>query len=722
MNKTRIFRRALGLAAAVAAGVMTLPSMAQWWSADFQYRRSLVVPDSAVTSLPGEDIGVFTMSTGGLTHKNGADIRVVTGEGKERPMRILQYGPGDQVRVAFSLAPKVTRYWVYFGFNKDKELKPPTSAPLVIQRGVLLETWDYTSGGIHSLEEVENIFKNVKTLQGADFQPNIFLGVNPFGPENKLARRFTGWIFLRQDGDYAFTSVSTDASFILIDDKLVVESGGGKGAAGHVAKKDEESKGVRLKAGLHKLTYYHVNLHDDPTSAAAWRLPGAAKTDWKIIGPEAFSPIGRCRVGSLEQYGQALTIDFNWSIAGEAFTAGRYYQRMAFKASFHGNSKPECTWNFGDGQTAKGESVEHVYLKPGEYTVTVTARGGAANELKRTNRVFVHRAWERVADDDDKLDLPAKHLNTVAKYDYVKLPSSHSAEVVRLMNEAGRLDEIVRAGEAMVASGKASADDLDLAMPLVNKVLLDQKKFAESAALLIKAAELTKNNATLATLKTMAGQSLLALRDEKSLAQAMELFDEVVKRYSASTTVSGIRESCIGRGDIWRLRGDGPKARRAYREAGIWQEHAQVNPDLLRGNFARHIEDYIREGTKLRDGARGVPKNAAASQKFFADARDNLDQWAYVFPGDKLDGYWSLLKVRLDMATEQYAEALLECQTLLGASPTSNYGAQLLMIECQIYEKLKQPDKAKAALQRIVDEFKESPLAAEAAKKLGAAK
>jgi len=710
MDKTRNFRRVFLVAVAMAVGGATLSSAAQWWSLDFQYQRSLTVPESALTKMPGEDIAVFTMTTGGLTLPGGADIRIVTPEGKERPYRVLQVGPGDQIRIAFSLT-RSTRYTVYFGpTDKTKELKKSTVEPLTnIQRGVLLETWAYEGGGIGTLGDVQSIFIRAKKFLGADFQPNIWLGVNPFGPENKIARRFTGWINIPQgqEGVFGFTTDSTDASFLLVDDELVVANGGGHGALGAVRKQDEDAPGIRLKAGLRKITFLHVNLHDNPISTAAWRMPGAAKQDWKVIDPKFFTPVGQARVGPLKQYGQNQTLDFTITPAGETFAGGKYYQRIAFKASFDSGAKADATWNFGDGQTAKGDSVEHVYLKPGEYTVTVTARSGS-NELTRTNRIFVQRPWARV--HLDELDPLAKHIDIIRKYDYGNLPPGQAAEVIKLMELAERTDDIIQAGKALVASGKSDAGDLDIAMPIVNKAMRGKRLFADAAALQIQAIELTKNHATLAMLKVMAGQNLLALRDEKSLEKAMGLFDETVRRHSSASLTPYIREAHIGKGDIWRLRKDGDRARRAYRDAGIWKEAGLVNLDLVRGGNARHIEEYLREAAKT--------KVAADKQKFYADAQTYVEKWAYVFPADKMDGYWSLLKVQVDIATGQLAEAIAECETLVAVSPTSNYGAELLMLQSQLHERLKEPAKAKAALERIVEQFKESPLAEEAARKL----
>ena len=694
--------------AAVAVGAV-LPAAGQWWSTDFQYRRSLTVSESALTKLPGEDIGVFTMFTGGLTLPNGSDIRVVGPDGKERPVRILQVGPGDQVRVAFSLT-RSQRYTVYFGPKDPKDVKKSAVEPLKeIQRGVLLETWAFEGGGINTLSEVQTVFANAKKFLGADFQPNIWLGVNPFGPENKIARRFTGWINIpaAQEGDFGFSSDSSDASFILIDDQLVVSNGGGHGVAGGVRKEDEDSKGVRLKGGFHKLTYLHVNMGGDPVSLAAWRLPGAAKRDWKVIDPKFFAPVGVARVGPLEQYGQGQTLDFTAASAGETYAGGTYYQRMSFKASVNTGAKPECVWDFGDGQTARGDSVEHVYLKNGQYTVTVTA-GKGATPLTRTNRVFVQRPWARV--HLDELDPLVKHIEIVKKYDYGKLPPGQAAEVIRMMELAERTDDIIQAGKAMIASGKSDTPDLERAMPVVNKAMRSKGLYADAAALHIKAIDLAKDHATRAMVKTMAGQNLLELRDQKSLDRAMELFEDTIRRHSAASTTPYIREANIGRGDIFRFRKNAEQARRAYRDAGVLGGQGMINFELVRGGYARHIEEYLRMAART--------KNPAEAKQLFADAQDNVAKWAYTFPADKMDGYWSLLKVQTDIATGQFAEAILECDTLVSVSPTSNYGAQLLMIQSQLHERLKEPAKAKAALERIVEQYKESPLAEEAAKKI----
>jgi TolA-binding protein len=85
---------------------------------------------------------------------------------------------------------------------------------------------------------------------------------------------------------------------------------------------------------------------------------------------------------------------------------------------------------------------------------------------------------------------------------------------------------------------------------------------------------------------------------------------------------------------------------------------------------------------------------------------------------DKLDGYWSLLRGRLLASEGNYEAAIREAEVLVRVNSGSNYSPELLMIAADSYRKLAKADKATAVLQRIVKEYRDSPLAAEAAKKL----
>ena len=106
----------------------------------------------------------------------------------------------------------------------------------------------------------------------------------------------------------------------------------------------------------------------------------------------------------------------------------------------------------------------------------------------------------------------------------------------------------------------------------------------------------------------------------------------------------------------------------------------------------------------------------------YRDAAEALQQWEYEFPLEKLEGFSSLVRVRLELARLRYTKAAEEVEILVRANPRSNYAPELLMFGAEAYRQLGKRDVAKATLQRIVTGYPESPLAAEAAKKIKAEK
>jgi tetratricopeptide (TPR) repeat protein/chitodextrinase len=680
----------------VAAVVVLLlgPALVQaasWWSLDYPYRRSLTIPSSKASHLAGDEIATFTMYTGGLCKPDGSDLRVATHDGKEIPLRLLMVGPGDQVTLAFAVQPGTTFYHVYMG-----SAKPAAPLPkLKIQRGVMLETWGYEGGGVMTVDMVQKALDKSAKFIGRGFRPNIFNGHNPFGPENRIINVFTGYLLCPTDGEYTFGTSSHDASFLLVDDKLVVDYGGF-----HDVRAEVRAQGkVQLKSGIHKLTYYHVNGGDDPICVAAWKPPGADKI-W-TIGADSFTPVvTQVTVGPIEQYGKTVSIDFTMTQLAESFVDNRYYQRYSFQAvTFGGEPRTfQWSWDFGDGQVGKGESADHVYLLPGEYTVTAKTASGPNGPMKRTNRIFVSRPWDRVTDNE--IDSTASHANIVSEYNYAALRPEAIAEATVLLQRCERLDAIIAAGDALMKKDKVTAAALDTAMPIYTETLATKGQRPRAVAALLQAAKMTDNVATQATMLSSAGMQLMHMGGKDDLEKALGLFDGVVRKYDSLTTVPAIRQAKIGMGDVWRLRGVYEKAKEAYTEARPKSADDQNTSDSIsKGDYARHVEDYLRN-------------------KDFVSARDFLDKWEEAYPLDKLEGYWSLLKTKLCMAQDKPADAVTEASVLVSVAPLSNYAPQLLMIENEAYLKLKDPAKAKEALEMIVEKYKESPLAAEAAKKL----
>ena len=680
-------KRLAALAGALVAGALAAPAGGQqgWWNYHWSCRRAVTISDVPRAGLPGDEIGVVTMPTGGLIRRDAADVRVTSTTGKLLPHRVLMVGPGDRIRIAFALHARTTKYFVYFGNPKAEKPKDE----LQIRRGVLLESWGYRGGGISDLRRVQLAFKSAGGLIGRDFVGQVFLGHNPFGPQNRLCNRFTGYLVCRTAGEYLFSTSSRDASFLLIDGKLVVANGGLHPPQRRAAKRGR----IRLSKGLHELKVYHVNTRGDPVMVAAWQVPAAGRP-WKIPS-RAFAQIRRAKPGLIERYGKTLHADFIPDHAGETFMANRYFQRYVFEALFKGRlpGKAQCRWTFGDGLSATGRRCEHVYLRNGPFKVTLTVKA-PGRSLERTNTIYISRPWHRVT--SSRLDPLADHARIVAAYDFKNADSRDIGLAIALLNRAGQGKAVLRAGDALVKREAAPANVLREALPVYADRLAAGDP-ARAVAALLKGTEMTKAPAARCVLTVKAGRIALASGEAD---KALAIFGEAIKKYSALTTGRSIRDARVGIGDVWRLRGKYAQALEAYKSAGAARRSSYEKQAVRKGDLARHVEDYIRQG-------------------MFHDARDFLDRWEWEFPTDKLDGFSTLLRVRLAMGEKDYAAAAEQAEQLVRVNFRSNYAAELLMFAAKAYKANRKADLTRATLRRIVKSYPESPLAADAKKQLG---
>lgn len=71
-----------------------------------------------------------------------------------------------------------------------------------------------------------------------------------------------------------------------------------------------------------------------------------------------------------------------------------------------GNVAVGWSWDFGDGETAKGETVTHTYEKAGTYTVklTVTDSAGRSATVEEPLVVKAALATSDTSDDDESAD------------------------------------------------------------------------------------------------------------------------------------------------------------------------------------------------------------------------------------------------------------------------------------------------------------------------------
>jgi tetratricopeptide (TPR) repeat protein len=677
------------VSAALVLGLGTSPARA-WWNPAWTCRRLVTVPNFTPGKLPGEDVAVVTMPTGGLSKPDGSDFRVTTADDTELPCRVLMTGPGDVARIAF-VARGGGKYYVYFGNPKSDGL--PKDKQLDLQRGVLLEMWEFPGGAFRTLAQAQDAVSKAKVLLGRDFRDRVWNGHNPFGPQSAIAAVYTGWLNVTAEGEYDFAISSMNASFLLLDGNLLIDNGGAHGPQPNTGR----SAKTRLSPGLVKVTFYHVSNGGDPIAALTWCPPWERdKRLFNFVPPGAFTPVSHAAPGLMEQFGQGAAVDFLFEYAGESFVENRYFQRFAFNALAGGDAPRaiQWKWDFGDGQTSSEAQPQHVYLLNGEYKVQLSASMGGGT-LTRVNRVYVSRPWDHVT--DLKLDRIVDQAAIVQKYDFKALSPDAAAEAVILFHRVSQTDGVIEAGEALMAASQPAARGLAEALPYFVKALVAAGKADEAVDALTKAAQRAGSPAASSVLLVEAGRVALESKDDPK--RAGDLFGQVIQKNQAIAGAVVIRQAKIGMGDVYRFLGDTEKAKKAYEDARPRPVDRPGGMPFLKGDYARHVEEYIR----TRD---------------YESADDYLDEWGDAFPLDRLEGFWSLLRARLFFERGQFAQAVREAQVLARGNPTSNYAAEGLMLAADACQRMKQPDKASEFLRQVIKDYPETSFAADAAKTL----
>lgn len=360
-----------------------LAEAAGWGVPGFSHRRAVVI-----NKFPkGAPACHVRFAHHGIIQKNGADIRVTTEKGRVLGHELLRIGPGDQVELLFdcSKLQQSAICYVYFGNSRTSPAKQWTA-----KAGIILEVRKKGPGGCNNWNDYQKMFRNSKEVMGRILRTRIFDGFNPLGPNQNFVSYYRAFIRAPKPGTYKFATNSDDASFLLVNGRVVAQYPGWHEAwDGRWA---QHNGTIRLGAGVHKLEYYHVQGGGGMATIAGWQRPGDRYV--QLMREHAFVPVARAAALGIERADKRPSLDFSWRPEDHLFVDGRYLIRYRFtsKAKFTG----AMSWNFGDGQQSSIRKEEapfvgtHLFTRPGTYTVTVEA-GSPYGQVKQ--KVVVEPVW-----------------------------------------------------------------------------------------------------------------------------------------------------------------------------------------------------------------------------------------------------------------------------------------------------------------------------------------
>ena len=682
---------------------------------------------------------------------DGSNLLVTTRAGQIVPSRVLQVGPGDFCRVAFQTAPGQGFYEILYGGDS---VAAGTIPAWTTKDGLLLETRKYKNCNLMELDSVRDAFNSAEPI-GGDYVSGIFHSANPFTlREGPFLSHYSGHLFIGSPGSYGFMTGSQDASWLLIDGRVIVSAPGRHSMARQV--KPGMRADIHLTAGAHVIEYYHAAVGSEAIMAAAWEVspPKGDKEKPKpeMIPPEAFHAAAAVHVmaESLILKSVKYAPDFMVHIDGEVPLPDNDVPLVGVQ--FRDNSakaltmKSKIQWDFGDGQISTQADPRHVYLRPGMYNVKLIVTRVPKN-LETVNRVYVDKpietGKETLATLEDYLPLVEKYdphtldaaaLNQLwamyeAKAAALEAPPEEPAEGAAAAPPPPKRSRHRREVEnsATPETPKGLSDDqmamrradatkyIGLAVAACKVVFLDESaaegdedlyKLVQSVGPAARdrlgkselafdiwkgAARKIKRQVYRADCKATAAD--IAVNDLLRPRDAKQLLDD------ATSALGDQKNGAIGSnlyrtwGDYYGATGDGKAAHKSYEEAEavLGSNHSFAERTARRGARDRSTEDYLVDYQWDRAAA-------------------EIHQWQQEFPLEKVDGQINYMYARYWNGRQLYKQAVAQADQLLTVSPDSPFVDKTLFIAAACELKGGSPDQALAILYSLKNDYPGSPL------------
>lgn len=670
----------MGLVCALASVSLAQP----WWNPEWQCRRTVEL-EAFTRNRPGEEAVFVEFPTGGHVQPDGRDIRVLAGDNPVAS-QVVFLGPGDRVSILFRPERGRTRYYVYYG-NPNCAAEPTKWTP---QRGLLLETRPYQGGECRNWQQMQDTLKRAGPPQGRGFVGTIFHGHNPFGPSRNFVSKYTGWLHVHRDGEWDLAVSSASAAFFFLDGERFLQWPGWHGPV----RRGRFHRTVKLKAGLHRVAYYHVQGNADPFMVLVWRLPNEKR--FRIIPPAAFLPPLKAKVIDYRLRENPHAPDFGWSNAAEATCDGRWFVTMKFADRPYGTvSGRRRLWDFGDGVTSTESAPSHVYLAPGAYTVTLSYPRSKRQDVCR-QKVVVDRNWAR------QTSLKPEPLSAVAgkvrDYPLEKLSDPCLMGALLLYRKLEQTRHVFRAGGLLMEKpGEIPETDLCEVAVILGKAWRESKQDPAKAVEVYRKAEATLASEELRARVAIAlGDTVFY--DQNQPASARAEYERVVEKCAGAT--KHVRLAFLRLGDISRQLGKAEEARYFYRKSRALKGKLPAGRETL--DIAMRVletEDFLRRG-------------------LLENTRDSLYLWQWQDPEEKVRGKWSVLMIRYALEKGYTAEAVKEAEILLGVNPESQYAPEALWLLSEARTDKGQADLARQALARLKKDYPDSPLAKRADREL----
>lgn len=716
MSPGHLHKRLLGMM--LVAITVTLPAIRvaaeirNWHDASFD-TRVIVRVDRPVQS--DIDTAHVRITHAGLAQPDGDDFRVFDTAGKPVPYELLYHTSDRDSLIAFEVQGEAGDYAIYFN-NPDAARDPlRVNSAKAVAAGKADEGWLPRAGLVLTTmrrprdtpnpmteAEMRDMIKQSPRIDGGGWVPNISHGVNPYGDSDHYISIYRGWLRIPRDGTYVFCTASNEASFSFLNARELIHWPGRH--TEQRGKLGQKQATHQLKAGLYFVEYLHEEVLLYQTAFLGWKKPGD-KHLWSIPD-EMFPRPHEAVVQSYEDRNAGLfamprvqLVDSLWPTRQSSgqWTRYRFTADAGAAVETQGN-RWALSWDFGDGQTAEGHEVDHLYLSEGTRPAKLHVKNPQGQTLTFKLPVTVFPI-EHV-DDGIFKEGDFKTYRELAESMRVERLQPEDLQWLLVMyqqaGEHGRADAVAK---RLLDQSNLTADQLveahlalagDAGKPAWMWMRPDDATTDQAAREHLKQA--------LAASDDPAGRITLLsrlIRLDGSQDQPVKPYDQQARQLQtriedASQRTTAFRKVVVAMGDVaWWFKQNEDQARTFYTTAeGLNQP---VIPPQVRvaqiGGFPETMHQFTQAGDT---------KQALAS----------VDRWQQVFPADQLRGDVLFERARLLANDESNVSNRVVVRLLNQAIPQaegSPWEAEARYRLAQAYRQLGDKANYHATLQALID-------------------
>jgi tetratricopeptide (TPR) repeat protein len=570
------------------------------------------------------------------------------------------------------------------------------------RRGVLLRVYRKPNE-LHpkTLTELRKLIRTGR-MQGACFCGGIADGFNRFGPSDHYVSVYEGYLQIDEPGTYAFCTVSDDGSWLRVNDHTVLEWPGAHGWAG--AERGQKNAELKLTKGVAQVQYYHEEGTGAQMAFLGWKPPNAERF-WSIPS-EKWLSVRPARTGTFEARDKPIlavpivrVLNTYWVRDSDDRQATLV--ELGDVSRSRAGKIVKTRWSFGDGLTAEGTRLRHVYFRTGRPTVklTVTDERGNHDSITCAPNVFYVDVRARYF----RYGNAQQYAEAAAGYDVERMSPEDLELYAEFWGYLENWAEHVRAVNAFIRRCPDSPLIPRLAASAAKGCTQAEAYDPERADELYEIA-LRGADGPRGRLELNLQRARVLAWDLSEYERARGLLNSLLDRMElkAGRAIQRLRrQTLILLGDVALLTAAYDDAENLYRQAQELSERKVEQAEMLvkAGSYGYTVEDLLARGE-------------------FEWALKTLDRWEEEFPVQKLEGYTLFLRGKVLYVQSPGRLAARYLERAERVSPRAVHVPETVWLRANCLLAMQQYDEALAEFLRVRNDFTQSEFFEQAADKI----